>query len=273
MEAHSRWAAGLAFAVALCLTFALAAPASAQSPYLDRGNDRTLLLEVLKPSFEGDDQPDFLTTTWLLGARLGVAPQTHIVLELPWAHYEEGDFSASTIGNPYVGIEYGATGTGPFGEFGVRPPLAASEDDDVVASLSGIFSDVDRWEDFWPQMIPVTAAFNYRYEAPTGFRARGRLGGSLWIPEEGGDAEFFTLFGGWAGYESPMLRVAGGWSGRVLLTEEGVFGDQTLHHQLSAAIDIGTGRVRPGAHLRLPLNSDLTDAVNLVFGISLGVRL
>jgi hypothetical protein len=268
MNAHPRGLVGLYGAVALGL--ALASPASAQSPYLDRGRDRTVLLEVLKPSFDVEDGPDFPTSTWFLGARLPAASQTRVVLELPWAIYEEEDFSAATIGNPYLGLEYGAAHSGPFGEFGLRPPLASSEDD-VVASLSGILSDVDRWEAFWPDVIPVTAACNYRHEDPAGLRLRGRLGGSLWIPEHGGDVELFALFGGWAGYESRMVRVGGGWSGRALLTDEGVFGDQTLHHQLSAAVDVGSGRFRPGAHLRLPLNSDLSDTVSLAYGISLGL--
>lgn len=272
MPARPLPAAGCVLVAVLCLALTPADPALAQSPYLDRGQDRSLLLEVLKPSLDGED-PDFVTSTWFLGTRFAVSPQARVVFEFPFAVYKFGDFDAGTVGNPYLGVEFGAARSGPFGELGVRPPISADEYDGVVASLSGILSDVDRWEAFWPNVIPVTAAFNYRHEAPTGFRVRGRLGGSLWIPEEGGDIELFVVYGGWAGYEGRVVRAGGGWSGRVLVTDEGVFGTENLYHQLSASVDVGRGRVRPGAHLRLPLNSDLTDAVNLAWGVSLGFRL
>jgi hypothetical protein len=105
MDAHPRGLAGLRCAVALGLALALASPASAPSPYLDRGHGRTVLLEVLKPAFDVEDGPDLPTTTSLLCGRLLVASQTRVVLELPSAIYEEEDFS-DTVNLAY-GISLG----------------------------------------------------------------------------------------------------------------------------------------------------------------------
>jgi hypothetical protein len=259
----------------LALTLACAAlvpgTSSAQSPWLDRGHDHTILLEGQKPIYPFDGE-SFFTTTWFLDARVGLAPRVHLVCELPWAHFARRSLSESQLGNPYLGFEYGSGGRGASGELGFHLP-AVSGDAESAPVLSGIFSDVDRWEAFWPDLIGVSGAVDYRYVAPSGVTLRGRLGPSLWIPSQGaGDAELFAIYGGWVGFDGRLARIEAGWSGRVFLTGEGVFSEENLNHQLAASADFGSGRVRPGLHARLPLG-DLSNTVDAVVGVRLGVRL
>jgi hypothetical protein len=213
-----------------------------------------------------------MTTTWLLTGRFRANRDLAVVAGAPMATFQLGSESETTIGNPYLGLEFGRANDGFSGEVGAHAPLA-SEESDVTASLSGVFSDVDRWESFWPALIPIVATANYRRVYPSGVLLRGRLGPSLWIPEHDGDVEMFALYGLWTGYEGPNVRVAGGWSGRVLITDQGVFGEDNLYHQLSLIGDFGPWQVRPGVSVRIPLNNDLDNIVGPSFGIHVNARL
>lgn len=258
-------------AIPSLLLLLTATPAVGQSIWIDRGSPNTLMFEVLKPSFDNLDE-DFGTTTWLLTGRFEVARRVALAAGVQLANIEANSSSSTTIGNPYLGLEFGPAEQGFSGELGLNFPTA-SEDDDLVASLSGVFSDVDRWESFFPSIVPVTAAANYRHVSADRLLVRGRLGSSLWIPEHDGDVEMFLLHGIWLGYEGRSARVAGGWSGRTLVTDEGVFGEDNVYHQLSVVADFGSWQVRPGASLRVPLNNDLDDIVGVTFGIHMNARL
>jgi len=259
------------FAIPTLALLLLAAPASGQSIWIDRETPNALMLEILKPSFDAVDE-DFGTTTWLLTGRFGVARRVAIAAALQLANIEAGGSSSTTVGNPYLGLEFGPAQQGFSGELGINFPTA-SENDDLAASLSGVLTDVDRWESFFPSIVPVTAAANYRHVSADGLLVRGRLGSALWIPEHDGDAEMFLLHGLWLGYVGRSARVAGGWSGRTLLTDEGVFGPDNVYHQLSVVADFGPWQVRPGVSVRFPLNDDLDNIVGATFGIHMNARL
>jgi hypothetical protein len=44
-------------------------------------------------------------------------------------------------------------------------------------------------------------------------------------------------------------------------------------HQLGLNAIIGKGRVKPGVHLRLPLDKDLQNSLDFVLGLNLGIQL
>ena len=100
----ARVACGLvAFALVACL---FAPPARAQSTWLDHGHRASGLLEVLFPSFDGEDTgfPDW---TWYATGRFPLGGETHFVGELPFTQMDlVGTTSEATIGNPYLGVEY-----------------------------------------------------------------------------------------------------------------------------------------------------------------------
>ncbi|UCC49860.1 MAG: hypothetical protein JSV41_06815 [Gemmatimonadota bacterium] len=136
---------------------------------------------------------------------------------------------------------------------------------------------VDRWEAFWHEILSLHSAFNYRYSGPTGLVLGFRLAPVLWM--DTGDAlrddvELFALYGAHAGYEVANFAVRGGFSGRAHITEEDYdnLGERTWH-QFVLAASYGLGRWWPGVQIRVPLDEDLSDAIDLVFGLSLAVQL
>jgi hypothetical protein len=85
--------------------------------------------------------------------------------------------------------------------------------------------------------------------------------------------ELFIGYSAQLGYESEMVSIMGGFTGRANLTEEDAdYGERSVH-QLGFMASVGLGNVRPGIHLRLPLDEDLKDTFDFVLGFHLGVQL
>ncbi|KPK82059.1 MAG: hypothetical protein AMS25_04050 [Gemmatimonas sp. SM23_52] len=253
------------------------ASVAAQSPWLVPRSDQAVHLEILKPSF--DDGPDFTFTTLalFLSGRLAVGENVVLVAEVPFANVGVGDGfeeSESAVGNIYLGAEFRGTDSPVFGEFGVRLPT--TKDADYFDDLFMLMDVVDRWEAFLHEIVSLHAGFNYRYSGPTGLDVGFRIAPVLWI--DVGDAlvdpvELFALYGAHVGYDAANLALRGGFSGRALITEgDADLGERTLH-QFVLAASYGLGRWWPGVQIHLPLDDDLTEVLDLVFGLSLTVQL
>jgi hypothetical protein len=270
-----RWRA-LSLSAVLILT-SIAAPASvlAQSIWLEPYGDRELYLEILKPQFDAGNL-GFLTTNWYLTGRLTVSEKLALVAELPFAYAEADaeidlfDVSDATIGNPYLGVELHSVSSGLFGELGLRIPLAAQRN---AGTLTGLLTDfVDRTEAFLPDVLTLQGALNYGLRLPSGFGARFRAGSVVWLDVGDGaaDTEVSIVYSGQAWYDAGAVVAGGGLSGRWVVTAEGDLGETTVH-QLVMLTDVRLGQFRPGIQLRIPIDKDLNDALDLVFGLKLAL--
>lgn len=257
----------------------LPASAAAQSLWLVPHSDRAVYLEILKPSFDDGDDFTFTTSALFLSGRFAVGDNMVLVGEVPFANagvdVEDFDESESAVGNIYLGAEFRGTDSPVFGELGVRLPL--TKDPDYFGEVFWYMDSVDRWEAFLNDIASVHAAFNYQYKAPSGLGIRGRVAPVLWIDTGEGpiadDVEFFALYSAQAWFEAANVAVGGGFSGRALLSEGDLdFGERTWH-QFVLAGSFGLGRWWPGVQIRLPLDEDLTNVLDVVFGLSLGVQL
>ena len=183
------------------------------------------------------------------------------------------DDSENTLGNPYFGIELHGNNSPLYGEIGVRLPLAPDTDENEAA-IVGLFTElVDRAEAFISDAIPISGAINYRHKNPTGFVLRLRGGSALWIETgEGDETELFLLYSVQAGYESSKFNFIGGFTGRWWLNEDGDFGERTFH-QLGLAANVAFGVARPGISFRVPLDEDMTDILDIVYGLTLSLNL
>jgi hypothetical protein len=263
----------------VCSAFLLPHGLFAQSIWLDRTHDKTISLEILKPDFAWDANTTFATSALFFSGRFPATHTISVVGEIPFSHFgRESDFDSdetdNAIGNPYLGIETHAEGSPVFGEFGFRFPLAP-EDDGEDAAFAGLLTEfVDRAEAFVIDAFPISGALNYKSKKPTGFVVRFRGGGTVWIaPGDRDESELFLLYSAQAGYESPEVNFLAGFSGRCLLSEEDIdIAERTFHH-LGLAINLTFGSLRPGISLRIPIDEDMTDILDSVFGLSLLINL
>lgn len=259
---------------------ALAPAASAQSIWLDRADPKSLHVELAKPLFDGPSD-GFFTFTGYFSTRLRLGEKLSFVGELPVSTVSlksssplVADESSTTIGNPYLGIEsHPEGGSGGWFELGVRVPLASDEE---LATFTGIVTDNDRWEAFFPSTFVLRAAGHWRDDPRQGgVGADFRVAPALWVSSDfADDVEIFNTYGAQILFHSEDARAGLGLSGRWLMTDSGDFGENSTH-QFDAAVDFLHGRVRPGATLRIPLDDDsfVTSGLDAIVGVTLNIAL
>ena len=256
----------------------LPASLAAQSVWIDQHLDQGLALEALKPSFSEGGDVTFLTSVLYLSGRLRLSERVRVVAELPVSHFgaddEFGDEGGTSLGNPYVGVEIAEAGASTFFEVGLRVPLASEEGGGLE---TGFLADYDRVEAFVPDWVSILLVPNYVYDSLSGFSVRLRLGPSLLVATDKDEfsdrVELFGLYGAQLWYQAGQVRVGAGFTGRLIVTEEGLnFEERSVHHVGVALIgDLGT--VRSGLHLKVPVDEELGDILDYVVGVSLSVPL
>jgi len=254
-------------------------PVNAQSIWQDYTARKTLTLEILKPDYDEGDQ-SFLTSAIFLSARAPITRNIIFVGELPFS-YINWDIphgpdlgSKQTFGNPYFGLEIDLHRVPLFFELGVRAPLTADTDEENgEATVNGYLTDfVDRAEAFGPDAIPISGFVNLVFESYTGFSLRLRAGPAIWIATGDRDeSETFILYSAQAWWDFGSVRIGGGLSGRYIASEDdGNFGERSTH-QLGFGLDLSLGIFTPGIQVRIPLDEEYKDVLDVVFGVSLGI--
>lgn len=246
--------------------------AGAQSLLLEQENVSYVGFELLKPHFVHGGNIGFMTLSTYASVRYKVSEQTAVVAELPYANYDpKSSFydSEDQVGNIYLGIEQleGHSGLGT--ELGVRLPTAGKSGTGSATAVS-VFSDVNRWEGAYDELWAIQAAVSYRQVDQQGVGFRLRVGPYLFIPTNGADAEVMGLYAFQGYYLADGGQVTAGISGRILITESGNFGQRTFH-QLDLGGSLHLQQFRPGVSVRIPLDTNYIDVVDLVYGFQLGV--
>ena len=269
----------LRFAFAILMFFILHLHVSAQSIWLDQNHNKTIAYEFLKPDFDSEQELTFLTSAMFLSGRFATSEKLYLVGEISFVNYGGQRYSGesyteSAFGNPYLGLEFYNANKSIFGEFGFRLPLAP-KDDNQSALMVGFLTDfVERAEAFVPETFPNNLLINYRSvnESNLGLRVRGGITG--WIPSGDRDEnEWFLVYALQGGYQTEQVNILLGISGRFWLSRENVEFSDSIFHQFVVTTNFNIGSVQPGLVLKLPLNENLKDMVNLVFGVSFAVNL
>ena len=139
----------------------------------------------------------------------------------------------------------------------------------------GFFTDfVDRGEAFSPDLVALRAAGNYLRRDPAGFALRLRLSLILDFFTEAGEMELFFHYSGQGWYEVEGLAIGAGLAGCWAVTSENAVENLsgTTVHQAALFGSYETGRFRPGAQVRIPIDEDLGDLLELAFGPTLAIR-
>lgn len=255
-----------------------AAPAAGQSFWLPATEGPSVALEVLRAGFVGDSDVAGTTGVLFLSGRLPVGERLGLVLELPVARaaFDPGpQFGGTALGNPYLGVEIGDRNEGLLFEVGARPPLAG--DDKFLVHFVSSMTEFDRLEAFFPDNLSVSALASHRTEDPdTGLTLRLR-GGPIFSyyvkhEEEARSHDLYLGYGVQAHYLAGPARLLGGITGRYMVTDDEPMDiAERATHQLGVAASLANGPVRPGLHLRIPLDQNLSDFINYVVGIQLQV--
>ncbi len=265
-------------AVSLILTcFVLTEPVASQHYWMHTYGEREISLEALKPKFDRDRNYSLLNSAWFLSGNFSLTQATALVVEFPFARYDiDGESSyyqdENIVGNPYVGVRVTTQGrrasTTAVANFGVRLPLA--QDDKYNAATVGMYTSFDRFEAFVPDLFTFLASGGYRYSFEGGASFSFAVGGSFMVPTEidGGDPEMFIDYNLELWYRSDKAGFGSGFTGRLLTTESDLdFGERTVHQMgFSGYVDFGV--FRPGLNFRFPLDDDLSEVLDFVYGFS-----
>ncbi|MBL7961231.1 hypothetical protein JNL27_13440 [bacterium] len=250
---------------------------SAQSNWMLQRGTRTVSLEWLKPSLSNDEYYTFGTSVYNLTARLPMNDKHTFIVEVPFSHYgfeyDDGGFNFSetenTVGNIYVGMEIGEKDNPVFTEFGVRLPTVSGNKSG--AQSIGILTDWDRLDGFVNDIIPVTFKVNNYVKYPSGFVTRVRVGPEFWFAtndEEVDKFELFILYSAHGGLEAEKFGIGIGFNGRFwpTLGENSKLSEQ-MTHQMDVNFFAKFKNVRPGLYLRAPVDDDISEVLNSVFGL------
>lgn len=235
-----------------------------------------LILEWQKPFLDQSDHVGFFMSSVFFSYRQRTSDAVMVHLELPMSNYDTESRSEFLFGNPYVGLVFGPKDALISGDFGVRLPLA--DDDKSRAATYGVISDFDRPEAFALKSVPVAGMVRLRTTFPAsklGLRAHFGPSVLIYTEKRGGDDMGVALKYGLIGtYEDEKVLAQLGFSGWYNASaDRGDFGDNS-HHQLGVSVNFDAGsRLWPGIILRIPMDKDLKEVIDLVVGLNMMVQL
>lgn len=252
--------------------------APAQPAQLFNEHKTIIGFDFLIPQFNNGESENLSGSAMLLSFRTKLNDGVKFVGELPLAHgsyssdygYKE---SEDVIGNPYFGIESGKITDPVLFEIGISPPVTS--DNNPLASMVGIFSDITRIDDFAPKYLIGKAMIDFRKKNESGLAVLIKAGPTLWLNTGGdeysfrdNDAEFLN-YSGQLWYEGTKVNMGAGLSGITVLSEETLINERRTDLQFEVGASANFKNVRPGLSLRIPLSQDLKDVVDYVIGFNI----
>lgn len=258
--------------------------ASGQSIWLDGQPSRSISVEILKPNFDdafGGSNTTFWTSVLIFAGRYPVGETAVVTADLPVSHFgvdsRISDGRETVVGNPYFGVEFGRrTGTRVVGQFGIRPAWGEDSFSGLwgAATRAGLFVEfTERFDAFASSITTLSGAVNYYHESGEGFGLRFRGRPAILFVEDDQN-EFWITYSVQGWYETRRVRAGAGLSGLFVAITEGSpdFGERIAHQVGLAAIGLSE-QAQPGVELRIPVDQNLREVLDLTFGLSVTVPL
>ena len=263
----------LARCTILAATLATALPgvAAAQITALGPVDRPTVRFGLAKPFFDGGEF-GLATSVAEADLRIPMASNTTFRAGLGLSHATLADVpSSTTLSNPTIGVIFGSE-NGSFGELGLEIPLAQEWGEDDYATGTALVSDLDRFEHFLSDWLSFHGSYTGRRTLEGGALVGARVGGALMAPvgDSRGDSELRARYATFGQIPVGSAAVGAELSGSADLTEEGDFGSRSVH-QITLFAGFPESRRATHVYARLPLDSDLNDALDLVIGVRVGL--
>jgi hypothetical protein len=234
-------------------------------------------LDILRPHFN-TAETSLLSVAAFASGGAAVGP-AHLVFELPYFRVDPSppapDGPTSTLGNPYVGIEFGGQGKSNHvtlsATAGVRLPLLTDTD---AARTIGSYVDVSRFEAFRPNTLSIHSSVRFYVQNTDGFFVAASGGPTAWVPtQQHAQTELVLHHELSVGHRGSAAWFAAGYTGLSVLTEpRSAVGEFTIG-EFVLSIGRARGRVRPAFHLMLPLDEEYSAVVGYVAGLGVAMQL
>lgn len=262
----------------------IAGAGQAQSPFINSRETRYLGLEAQKVFFKSAEGLSFLNGALHLSGQVPLAQGLLLGFDLPMARFSERqgrsfnfsprNISQTAVGNPLLALRFRRPGSRFTGEFGARLPLLGIGD--FSAASVGLFTDFYRIDAFAPKTLSILTAFTVHSENNLGIYSNVQMGGFLLVAT--GDArgsneneDLYLRYRLGVGRASGPVDVSANLGGILLVTEGKLDIGQRTVHQFQVSANYTGGSFRPGLSLRMPVDNDLRQVVDAVFGLQLMV--
>lgn len=257
-----------------------------QSQWLDPGRGNSISMEIYKPIAPQDSVVGSLFPTFsggsgalFLTGRYNVSNEFTLVCELAMANgkldyedktQESPDESGFKFGNPYIGAEYHLPNSPLTFELGLRIPVTPK--DPTTATLVGARADINRFEAFVKDIVPVVVAVDYNTVSESDILLKARAGGSFWFNTDtdagfDSDPEVSVDYTLQTGYISKYVHAVIGLTGRYDVSSGPKYPEKYNYIQYGLVLTFPYKSIRPGLSFKVP-GSDAEDLFNYVIGLN-----
>jgi hypothetical protein len=258
---------------------------NAQTQWLDHGPGNSVSLEIYKPFIPRDTFPTSggyvtpgytaSTMAFFLSGRYDISKKFTLVADIPFVNGEYDDSIASgyggfKFGNPYIGAEYHLPNSPVKALFGFRIPLVS--EDNVVASVAGVRSDIDRSEAFIREIVPFYAAVNFETVSESKILVKGKVGADLWFNTKvigiDNQPELSANYALQLGYLQKDVHFIFGLSGRYEMDSGPKYPEKKNLMQYGLLVTFPYKNIRPAFSVKVPGSDALGKIINYVLGLN-----
>lgn len=256
-----------AFAAATAALMGLVATPVAGQVFLPGPvEETTLQIQLEKPFFQDGDPVRFFTSVLDLDGSFPVGDGLTLVVGAPLGvgGIDDGG-SGAFLGNLRGTLVFGEPGD-PSGFVGITLPTASDfGGGPFVALLAGLAGDLDRPEEWLDDVFGLRAGLTPTWENGEGRAVGLRLGVAAAAPDDFDDVNVYLRPGVWGSVRSGDLDFRGDLATSYFLNSDDGFGQQFTAY-LDLGVDLVEQSGRPGFFLRLPLDGDTRELLDLSVG-------
>lgn len=261
------------FVAAAFLTLPLTSPAAAQSLVMTSPDDVTLGLQLKNPFFPGEGGPQPWSSTLETDLTFRWGPSTFVQVSVPlaFAGAESVDGTSLYVGGIGARFVFGPPGS-PTGFLGFSLPSATNLAGPDLAVLIGLLQMQDEPEMWAEDVMSVTGGVMPTLQLSENARGGVRLGGALLAPDDLEDLWIYARGAAWASARAGAGELRGDLVTSYFLNSDDGF-DRKFRLYVDARAGLPDMPGRPGVYLRLPLDREARDAMDLAAGLSVRIGL